>query len=97
MARDLLQLVKSVVTQKQQVSQKERQLITDLNRALGTIGYEVITTSRASAGPGRNSSPARAAASAARRSLPCPRCDRRFSRPVHLGRHLSATHGVKKK
>jgi uncharacterized C2H2 Zn-finger protein len=24
--------------------------------------------------------------------LRCPRCTRRFARPVHLGRHLSATH-----
>jgi len=32
-----------------------------------------------------------------RRTLKCPRCDRRFARPVHLGRHLSATHGRKKK
>ena len=32
-----------------------------------------------------------------RRSLKCPRCDRRFAMPVHLGRHLSATHGRKKK
>lgn len=32
-----------------------------------------------------------------RRTLKCPRCDRRFARPVHLGRHLSATHGRRKK
>jgi hypothetical protein len=24
--------------------------------------------------------------------LHCPRCSRRFALPVHLGRHLSATH-----
>jgi uncharacterized C2H2 Zn-finger protein len=34
---------------------------------------------------------------AGRRTLKCPRCDRRFARPVHLGRHLSATHGRRKK
>ena len=34
---------------------------------------------------------------APRRTLKCPRCDRRFARPVHLGRHLSATHGRRKK
>jgi hypothetical protein len=31
------------------------------------------------------------------RSLKCPRCDRRFAMRVHLGRHLSATHGRQKK
>jgi uncharacterized C2H2 Zn-finger protein len=33
----------------------------------------------------------------ARRILKCPKCPRRFARPVHLGRHLSATHGQKRK
>jgi len=32
-----------------------------------------------------------------RRTLKCPRCNRKFARPVHLGRHLSATHGRKMK
>jgi len=43
------------------------------------------------AAPGRGTStgPAR------RRTLKCPRCSRKFARPVHLGRHLSATHGRK--
>ncbi len=29
--------------------------------------------------------------------LHCPRCSRRFALPVHLGRHLSATHHRKHK
>lgn len=33
----------------------------------------------------------------ARRTLKCPKCSRRFARPLHLGRHLSATHGRKKR
>ena len=32
-----------------------------------------------------------------RRNLKCPRCSRRFARPLHLGRHLSATHGRRRK
>ena len=46
---------------------------------------------------GRRSSTDAAQAKAPRRTLKCPRCDRSFARPVHLGRHLSATHGRKKK
>ena len=34
---------------------------------------------------------------ARRRTLRCPKCSRRFALPVHLGRHLSATHGKRKK
>src|SRR6266850_1131199 len=32
-----------------------------------------------------------------RRTLKCPRCSRKFARPLHLGRRLSATHGRKRK
>ena len=32
-----------------------------------------------------------------RKTLKCPKCDRRFSMPAHLARHMSATHGPKKK
>ena len=31
---------------------------------------------------------------AKRRSLKCPECDRKFSMAGHLGRHMSAMHGV---
>jgi hypothetical protein len=34
---------------------------------------------------------------ALRRTLKCPKCSRRFARPLHLGRHLSATHGRRRK
>ena len=46
---------------------------------------------------GRKASTRAARTIGGRRTLKCPRCDRRFARPVHLGRHLSATHGRKKK
>jgi uncharacterized C2H2 Zn-finger protein len=29
------------------------------------------------------------------RQIPCPECDQRFRLPMHLGRHLRATHGRK--
>lgn len=31
----------------------------------------------------------------AKKALSCPQCDRTFSMPGHLARHMSATHGVK--
>jgi hypothetical protein len=33
----------------------------------------------------------------ARRTLKCLKCSRRFARPLHLGRHLSTSHGHKRK
>ena len=57
-----------------------------------------VARTRPTRGPnGRRSTTMAAPAKARRRTLKCPRCDRRFARPVHLGRHLSATHGRKKK
>jgi len=58
---------------------------------------EAVRTLPTEAANGRRSSKRTAPGKAQRRTLKCPRCDRRFARPVHLGRHLSATHGRKKK
>jgi len=32
-----------------------------------------------------------------RKTLKCPKCERRFARPLHLGRHLSATHARRRR
>ena len=65
---------------------RERRLIERLNRVLPSVGYRVVPANGARAG--RPSPEAR--------MLACPECDRRFSRPLHLGRHLSATHKRRK-
>ena len=36
-------------------------------------------------------------AKAAKGKFKCPKCDRTFSMPGHLGRHMSAIHGLKSK
>jgi len=46
---------------------------------------------RRSAGPARR----RPAGAGSVRQIPCPECDRRFALPMHLGRHLRATHDRK--
>ena len=52
----------------------------------------------ASAIPNAVKSPARGRVRRAlRRTLKCPKCSRHFARPLHLGRHLSATYGRRKK
>ena len=32
-----------------------------------------------------------------RKKFKCPKCDRSFSMPGHLGRHMTATHGTKRR
>ena len=58
---------------------------------------EAVRTLPTEAVNGRKSSKRDAPVKMQRRTLKCPRCNRRFARLVHLGRHLSATHGRKRK
>ena len=32
-----------------------------------------------------------------KKKFKCPKCDRSFAMPGHLGRHMTATHGAKKR
>lgn len=105
MAANLASPVKSFLQQRQALAQKEKQLIADLNRVLPELGYRVVPIDNGRTAP--ETSPAagatvgsarpRALARTAPKSLACPRCSRRFAQPLHLGRHISATHGIKRK
>jgi uncharacterized C2H2 Zn-finger protein len=94
MASDVLKLVESVLAERTAVATKERELINNLNRVLPGIGYRVVPLAR----PEPTSRKAQRRARLARPSgkpLSCPRCSRTFAHPLHLGRHMSATHGTK--
>jgi hypothetical protein len=84
MRKQFSRRLRSLLAAKASLAQLESQFLSDLAKIVDGIGPA-----------GRNSASAPVAAS--RRTLKCPRCARRFARPVHLGRHLSATHGVKRK
>lgn len=47
---------------------------------------------RMAAAPARGSATATRSRSTLKRTLKCPKCTRRFAMPLHLGRHLAATH-----
>lgn len=96
MPKDLMKLVASVLAQKRALGLKEQQLIASLNRVLPDMGYQVVPAAdggkAARRRPGRPlGSSARPAGSAPKR-LVCAQCGRRFSHPLHLGRHTSAMH-----
>jgi len=74
-----------------QLRQVEQQLMSNLGRLLSRIGYRLVSHNGGAAATrpridGR-SSPKR---------IRCPECDRRFGRPLHLARHMSAIHRHKK-
>jgi hypothetical protein len=96
MATDLMKLVQSVLAQKRALDARERELIDSLNRVLPDMGYRVVSTSeapaRAARRRGRRAGSSNRAAGSAPKNLVCADCGRRFSRPLHLGRHRAAAH-----
>lgn len=94
MPADVLKLFESVLAEKTAVATKERELINNLNRVLPGMGYRVVPLAlrdRTSHGARPRTLPARPGG----KPLSCPRCSRTFAHPLHLGRHMSATHGAK--
>jgi len=86
MPANLSAMLRSLLKAKQAASVMELSFLRQVARTLPSAGMN-----------GRKASKRAARTIGGRRTLKCPRCDRRFARPVHLGRHLSATHGRKKK
>ena len=82
MPANLSAMLRSVVKAKQSTSLSELPFLREVARTLPPVSANAWS---------------KKARTMSRRTIKCPRCDRRFARPVHLGRHLSATHGRKKK
>ena len=77
----------------QRLADTERRLIQTVTRLLSRVGYRVVPLTGHDTKAGQpHGIPRRAAA----KRLLCPKCDRRFSHPLTMARHMSATHGVKK-
>jgi len=84
----LTQTLRALLRAKAQASQLEQRFLVQLAQAVPDAAArrgDVATDGRHTLG--RRD----------RRTLQCPRCERRFARPLHLGRHLAATHKVKRK
>jgi hypothetical protein len=103
MMRELLKSVESLLAEKRALADKEQQLIEHLNRVLPSMGYQVVAASSAPGARAARRSNSRGSAkgqgkpsSGAPKRLVCQQCGRRFAHPLHLGRHMSATHGRKK-
>lgn len=74
---------------RQELAKIERMLVENLSRALSGIGYRVVPASGKAPRIPTTRLPAR-------KRLRCPRCERRFSHPLPMARHLAATHGPRK-
>ena len=73
-------MLQSLIAARHEAARLEDRFFKQLERLTSTIPNGTKAAAWARSGP------------ALRRTLKCPRCSRRFARPLHLGRHLSATH-----
>jgi uncharacterized C2H2 Zn-finger protein len=101
MAETLVSSVKKLAREKRglhekerQVAHVERQVIAQLGRVLSGPGYRLVPVG---SGELKASRLVGAKGRAKAKRLRCPKCDRRFAHPLPMARHMSATHGVKKR
>jgi len=86
--RSLLSTFRSLAKEKVTVTRREKELLGVLNQLLPPIGYKVVRTD--TNGAGRLAT--RPITATTVKALACPHCDRRFAKPLHLGRHMSVAH-----
>lgn len=78
----------------EQLAQRQHQLVKGLGRLLQGIGYQLTPIG---SGKARSAQSNNTAKIPGRKHLKCPKCDRRFAHPLPLARHVSASHGVRKR
>ena len=83
---------RGLADKERQLKQTERQLIETLGRLLSSVGYRLVSLNGRAAGARSTRLDGRAAP----KRIRCPECDRRFGRPLHLARHMSAKHPTQK-
>jgi uncharacterized C2H2 Zn-finger protein len=78
----------------EQLAQRQHQLVKGLGRLLEGIGFQLTPIGSGKVGSAQSNGGAKVGG---RKHLKCPKCDRRFAHALPLARHVSATHGMKKK
>ena len=66
----------------------ERRVLEEVRRLLSGVGYSVVPMGGGDGGKRSAKRPTRTLP----KTLKCPKCDRRFSLQMHVGRHLMAKH-----
>ncbi|SRR6266481_1797100 len=78
----------------QQLAQRQHQLVKGLGRLLQGIGYQLTPISGSKVQSAQSNGTVKAGR---RKHLKCPKCHRRFTHPLPLSRHVSASHGMKRR
>jgi len=99
MAAGMLASLKKLAHERERLRERERKIVAaerghvrQLDRLLSSLGYRVIPDnerhSTISLGTPKRSR---------RKTLKCPKCDRRFSHPLPMARHMTATHEARRR
>ena len=99
MAAGMLASLKKLAHERERLRERERKIVAaerghvrQLDRLLSSLGYRVIPDnerhSAISLGTPKRSR---------RKTLKCPKCDRRFSHPLPMARHMTATHEARRR
>jgi hypothetical protein len=101
MAETLVSSLKKLAREKRGIREKEREVahaerrvIENIRRLLSGAGYRLLPVGGDHLKAPR---PAMSVHAARVKRLRCPKCDRRFAHPLPMARHMSATHGAKKR
>ena len=99
MAAGVLASLKKLAHERERLRERERKMVAverghvrQLDRLLSFLGYRVIPENK------RNPAISLGTPKQARRkTLKCPKCDRRFSHPLPMARHMTATHEARRR
>jgi hypothetical protein len=80
MSTDVLRALRRLIQERQVQARREHKLLGEVARALP----KAINAAAGQSG--------KAATKVRRKRLPCPRCQRTFAMPMHLGRHIAMSH-----
>jgi uncharacterized C2H2 Zn-finger protein len=98
MAAKVFTSLKKLAHERERLRDRERKIVAvergqvrRLDRLLSSLGYRIVPDHT-----GRTAislTPKRAR----RKTLKCPKCDRRFSHPLPMARHMTATHEARRR
>lgn len=94
--RNILRSFEQIAARRARLMDNGRRLVAQLNEVLPSMGYRVVPTGEGAPAAEASARPRRMSGVGGRR-LKCPECPRTFSQPMNLGRHLSATHKIRRR
>ena len=77
MTRNPFSALRRILSERRELARREQRLLDEMIGVLPRSGANAARPAKASS---------------RRKALACPRCERRFAMPMHLGRHMAMSH-----